>query len=83
MVLDIRQGSGNIFRSKGWQFQRIFRPPNSRPKDGRWLKNERLRVGDELGNGHDLGGQKILLNCHPGFLVVHGPVKKSGIALLF
>ena len=31
----------------GWQFNRIFRPPNRPPKDGR------LRVGDEL--GHDLG----------------------------
>ena len=34
---------------------------------GRRPKNERLRVGDELDDdlGHDLGGQKILLNCHP------------------
>ena len=30
---------------------------------GRRPKNEQLRVGDEL--GHDLGSQKILLNCHP------------------
>ena len=53
----------------GWQFNRIFRPPNRPPKDGRRPKDERLRVGDELGNdlSHDLGGQKILLNCHPVF----------------
>ena len=34
---------------------------------GRRPKNEQLRVGDEL--GHDLGGQKILLNCHPAVIV--------------
>ena len=52
----------------GWQFNRIFRPPNRPSKDGRRPKNERLWVGVELGHdlGHDLGGQKILLNCHPG-----------------
>ena len=55
--------AGRASPSTTWrQFKRIFRPPNRRPKD------ERLWVGDELGNdlGHDLGGQKILLNCHPG-----------------
>ena len=52
----------------GWQFNRIFRPLNRPPKDGRRPKNEQLRVGDELDDdlGHDLGGQKILLNFHPG-----------------
>ena len=56
------------FGRSGWQFNRIFRPPNRPPKDGRRPKDERLWVGDELGDdlGHDLGGQKILLNCHPG-----------------
>ena len=44
----------------GWQFNRIFRPPNRPPEDGRRPKNERLWVGDELDDdlGHDLGGQK-------------------------
>ena len=48
-----------VIYQSGWQFNRIFRPPNRPPKDGRRPKDERLRVGDEL------GGQKILLNCHP------------------
>ena len=30
--------------SSGWQFNRIFRPPNRPPKYGRRPKNERLRV---------------------------------------
>ena len=62
-----------VFKTKtvsGWQFNRIFRPPNRPPKDGRQPKNEPLRVGDELGHdlGHDLGVQKILLNFHPDLL---------------
>ena len=55
--------------STGWQFNRIFRPPNRLPNYGRRPKNDRLLVGDELGDdlGLDLGGLKILLNCHPGW----------------
>ena len=70
----------------GWQFNRIFWPPNRPPKDGRRPKDERLRVGDELGNdlGHDLGGQKTYwiatqicdakddLSCVAVFVLSHG-----------
>ena len=62
------EGEQRSDKNAGWQFNRIFGPPNRPPKDGRRPKDERLWVGNELGDdlGHDFGGQQILLNCHPG-----------------